>query len=190
MNVAILESMEFKNTYHEPCMYDGVFKIHHIHTFRQVDYMVCVGELKAILHDVWLLLDTKKNIEVERKLTSSFNGLEIVQSRDNINIHVIGKIIGGTSGIKTMAPLQGHSNPSIQMPIRNWSPLSPPLPRKRQPLLKKTARFSYCTVIDELMFTYVICRLDIGFAMTELSKSTPPHSVTLCGCQTGMLLCA
>ena len=36
--------------------------------------------------------------------------------------------------------------------------------------LEKTAGFSYRTVLGELMYAYITCRPDIGYAITTLSK--------------------
>jgi hypothetical protein len=36
--------------------------------------------------------------------------------------------------------------------------------------VESTAEFSYRNAIDELLYAYVTCRLDIGYAMAEISK--------------------
>jgi hypothetical protein len=50
--------------------------------------MLFAGELEAVLRELCALLSTKVKIEVETNLVSTFNGLEIIKSRDYINIHV------------------------------------------------------------------------------------------------------
>ena len=65
---------------------------------------------------------------------------------------------------------------------RPISPLSPDCldqlfkhvgPKEHTPealVLQKTAGFSYRTVLGELMYAYITCRPDIGYAITTLSK--------------------
>jgi hypothetical protein len=50
--------------------------------------MLFAGEFETVLRELCTLLSTKVNIEVETNLVLSFNGLEIVESRDYIRIHV------------------------------------------------------------------------------------------------------
>jgi hypothetical protein len=60
--------------------------------------MLFAGELEAVLRELCALLYTKVKIEVETNLVSTFNGVEIIQSRDYIKIHVgkhIDKVLVG-----------------------------------------------------------------------------------------------
>ena len=43
--------------------------------------------------------------------------------------------------------------------------------------LEKKARFSYRTLLGELMYAYIICRCDIGYAVTTLSKFSSSPSL-------------
>jgi hypothetical protein len=96
--VAILEAMGFKATCHEPFVYVGKFHDHEVYAYRQVDDMMFAGELESVLRELCTLLSMKVKIEVEANIVSSFNGLEIEQTRDYIKIHVgkyIDKILVG-----------------------------------------------------------------------------------------------
>ena len=43
--------------------------------------------------------------------------------------------------------------------------------------LEQEAGFAYCTLLGELMYAYVTCRPDIGYAITTMSKfSTKPSA--------------
>jgi hypothetical protein len=138
MIVVILESMEFKKTCHEPCLYAGFFKGHQVYPCRQVDDMLFAGDLQAVLRKLCLLFATKVKIEVKKNLVSSFNGLEIFQSRDYIKIHVgkyIDKILMGHGWEQSSGNSTRPLKPT-QMPKKNWSPMRSPVPRQRQPLWK------------------------------------------------------
>jgi hypothetical protein len=121
---AILESIDFKNTCHEPCLYSGVFKGQQVYARCKVDAMLFAGELEAVLRELSTLFATKVNIEVETNLVSSFNGLEIVQSRDYIPIHVrkyIDKILVGhnweqnsSTSTRPIDPTQAHPSERVQ----------------------------------------------------------------------------
>jgi hypothetical protein len=135
--------------------------------------MLFAGELEVVLRELCELLSTKFKIEVETNLVSTFNGLEIIQSRDYIKIHVgkyIDKVLVGHgweqhSGTSTR-PLE-PIHPNVYKEVESSEgPVTP----TEAAAIEKSAGFSYRTVIGELIFAYVTCRLDIGFAMAELSK--------------------
>jgi hypothetical protein len=111
-------------------------------------------------------------------LVTHYNGLEVVQDRDYVHIHVvpyIEKILNNhgwatagkdedriiepvhSSSIKEIESYEGPEDPAAAKAIEN------------------NAGSKYRTTIGEAIFAYVTCRLDTGYAIAELSKfSTRP----------------
>ena len=56
---------------------------------------------------------------------------------------------------------------------------------KEHRLIKPKTRFSYCSLLGELMYAHVTCRPDIGYSVATLSKfsvcPTKLHYFYLCG---------
>jgi hypothetical protein len=117
--------------------------------------MLFAGELEDVLRELCSLLATKVNIEVKKNLVSSFNGLEIVQSRDYIKIHVskyIDNILVGhgweknsSTSTRTLTPIHPNAYKELE------STEGPATPAEAD-ALEKAVGFSYHTVIRELMF--------------------------------------
>ena len=54
-------------------------------------------------------------------------------------------------------------------------------------VLEKSSGFSYCTLLGELMYSYVTCRPDIGYAVTTLSKVFSAPSFFIINCSKALL---
>jgi hypothetical protein len=173
MIVAILEAMGFKKTCHEPFLYAGTFHGHDIYACRQVDDMLFAGELESVLRELCTLLSTKVKIEVETNFVSSFNGLEIEQTRDYIKIHVskyIDKILVGHGWEKSSNVAAKPMEPLHPNAYKDLETAEPPASPAEATAREKAAGFSYRPAVGELLFAYVTCHLDICFVMAELSK--------------------
>ena len=72
------------------------------------------------------------------------------------------------------------SNPITPIPSGSIEQMfcdkGPPEGTAAHHVLETRSRFNYCTVLDKLMYVYITCRPDIGYAITTLSKfsSEPP----------------
>jgi hypothetical protein len=125
-------------------------------------------------------------IKAEEGLMTHFNGLEIVQDRDYIHIHVapyLDKILanhGWSEEGKQETRLVEPIHPSSIKELETSEGPEDPAAAKA---IEAAAGFAYRTDIGEIIFAYVTCRLDISYAVTELSKfSTRPttsHYVAL-----------
>jgi hypothetical protein len=66
---------------------------------RQSDDFMFGGEMEPFLRRIWTTLGKAVNLLAEPGLVKHYNGLEVVQTRDYVHIHVgsyIGKILDGT----------------------------------------------------------------------------------------------
>jgi hypothetical protein len=106
-------------------------------------------------------------------LVSHYNGIEIVQDRDYVKIHVgkyIGKILanhGWEQGTKAESRLIEPLHPST---FKELEETVPPTEPSEKAELEISAVFAYWTTIGELMYAYVTCQLDVGYVIAELSK--------------------
>jgi hypothetical protein len=82
------ERFEIYVPVHEPCIYVGTFGGQVTLIGRQVDDFKDSGIQEDKLRDLFKYLATKINIIAEDGLMSHYNGIDIVQARDYINIHV------------------------------------------------------------------------------------------------------
>lgn len=168
-----LTALNFHSLKHETCLYLGRFEGHEILCCRQTDDFLFGGEDEAVLRRLIGQLGGRVVIVAEEGLTSHYNGLEIVQARDYVHIHVapyLDKIIAthgwseeGNNETRLIEPLHPSSIKELET---SEGPEDPAEARA----IEKSAGFGYRTGIGEIIFAYVTCRLDIGYAITELAK--------------------
>jgi hypothetical protein len=167
------DDLGFTSTIHETCLYLGSYGGKEFLIGRQIDDFLAVGLEEQPLRDLFQYLATKINIVAEIGLVSHYNGIDIVQERDYVKIHVgkyIGKILanhGWEQGTKAESRLIEPLHPSA---FKELVEKVPPTEPSEKAELERVAGFAYRTAIGELMYTYVTCRLDVGYAMAELSK--------------------
>jgi hypothetical protein len=179
-----LSELSFKPLKHENCLYACTHKGHKGHKIiccRQSDYFLFGGEDETVIRRLIVALGLKVAIKAELGLSTHFNGLEIVQDRDYIHIHV-------SSYLDNILTNHGWSEEGKQE-ARHFEPLHPSSVKELEtsegpedPVAAKAIEtasgFDYRTGISEMIFAYVTCRLYIGYAVTELSKfSTKPAAV-------------
>jgi hypothetical protein len=87
------DDLGFTSTTHETCLYLGSYGGQEVLIGHQIDDFLAAGLDEQPLRDLFQYLATKINIVAEIGLVSRFNGIEIVQDRDYVKIHV-GKYIG------------------------------------------------------------------------------------------------
>jgi hypothetical protein len=107
-----------------------------------------------------------------------YNGLEVVQARDYIHIHIdpcVDNILnnnGWDTDGKDVNSITEPVHPNSIKEIESSEGPDDPVSAKA---IDPAAGFKYRTAISEGIFAYVTCRLDIGYAIVELSKfSTSP----------------
>jgi hypothetical protein len=158
---------------HETCLYVGRYAGQDILIGRQVDDFMEAGRQESGIRDLFAHIATKIKIEAEVGIISHYNGIEIIQDRDYVKIHVgkyINKILtnhGWEQATKSEAILIEPLHPSA---FKELEETTPPTSESEKLQLEQAAGFSYCNAIGELLYAFVTCRIDIGYAMAELSK--------------------
>ena len=119
-------------------------------------------------------------IETEQGVYQRYNGIDVTQTRDYIKV-------GCESYIDRVLLSHGWDAPKVKDPP-NLVPISTDAahrlvklegPLEKTPEAKSLAKlqgFSYRNVLGELIYAYVIARLDIGYAICLLARfSGAPH---------------
>ena len=119
-------------------------------------------------------------IKTDQGTYERFNGMDVYQTRDYIKI-------GCETYIDRVLETHGWASPTHKDP-ENLVPLRPEIqerlmklqgPDEKSPesaVLVKKHGFSYRNLLGELVYAFVICRLDIGFAICFLARfATGPH---------------
>jgi hypothetical protein len=84
----LLKDIRFTSAVHEPCLYVGVFAEHPVMVGHQVDDFKIAAEAEETSRALITYLNTKITIEAEEGIMSHYNGIDIVQARDYIKIHM------------------------------------------------------------------------------------------------------
>jgi Reverse transcriptase (RNA-dependent DNA polymerase) len=175
MITKILGTLGFKSTTHECNLYHGKLDGHAVLICRMVnDYAIACRD-PTVADKIIAHINKAATID-SLGMGSRFNGVDIVQSRDYIKIHC-------ETYIDCMLQTHGWSHPSPNESDRHDNvPLSPGSIKSLQRLdpgpmegttahhvLQDKMKFSYHQVLGELIYAYVVARLNIGYAVTLLA---------------------
>jgi len=188
---AILEKVGFKNTTHEKNIYTGKFCDEKVLLVRQVDDFALGCCQESTAKSVYAKIGTKLTLHNQAKapfeylgLVNSFDGYDVLQTRDYIKL-------SAESYIQRLLKAHGWDNPS---PRKSSNKPKPPLhesdvanlfnlaagPVENAPehkTLEAKQGFRYRSVPGKILFAYVLCRPDIGYAVMTLAKfSTAPNA--------------
>jgi hypothetical protein len=173
-----LTDIGFRPLHHEACLYIGKFENLEVLVCRQTEDFMFGGESEPSLRRLANKIGKEVDFLVAPGLVTHYNGLEVVQDRDYVHIHVgpyIDKILnnhGWATAGKDEDRIIEPVHPSSIKEIESSEVPEDPAAAKA---IDNTAGFKYRTAICEEIFAYITCRLDTGYAIAELSKfSTRP----------------
>ena len=180
----ILAKHGFKSTTHERNIYQATIDGQRVLICRQVDDLAVASADASLAKSI--IASVGKSVDLTGdSILESFNGVDVEQTRDYIKISC-------TSYIERLLKSHGwDTGPPNESPYRaHIEPLSPSItqqldtdigPLENTPesaVLATKMSFSYRSVLGELMYAYVVCRMDIGYAVTKLARySTAPAEV-------------
>jgi len=189
---AILEKVGFKNTAHEKNICTGNFCGEKVLLVHQVDNFALGCCQESTAKSVHAKIGTKLALHNEAEapfeclgLVDSFDGYDVLQTRDHIKF-------SAESYIRRLLKVHGWDNPSLR---ESSNKPKPPLhesdvanlfnlaagPVKNTPEHKAVEAeqgFGCRSVLGKILFAYVLCRSDIGHAVTALVKfSTAPNTL-------------
>jgi Reverse transcriptase (RNA-dependent DNA polymerase). len=167
----VIASYGFTSTTHEPCLYRGTFKGHDILICRQVDDMLIAGKYTHIVKSFVAELATRLKVTCSSEPSEQFNGLDIVQTREGVQINC-------SSYLEKLRKAHGWNEVSNK-PIKPISPgkvkelettQGPSVDSPAGQLLQKKNGFNYRGVIGEIVYAYIVARPDFGFTVALLSQ--------------------
>ena len=191
MIVGILEDeLGFRSTIHERNLYRGEIDGELLLVCRQVDdFAIAVKNPKTA--DI-LINKINECVTTQNKgLGTKYNGVDLLQTRDYIKISCesfIDRVLQ-THGWDKSSPIDKGRHDIVPVSTESVDKLQmlkgPAEGSADHKNLKREIGFSYCQVLGELIYAYIICRLDIGYAVVLLSRfaSAPAreHYLTLKG---------
>jgi hypothetical protein len=189
MIVEILSKMNFKSTTHERNLYHGFIDSTLVLICRQIDDYAIASVSQDIADRLIAFINshaTTANHGIGSPsasgITSRYNGLDVHQTSHYIKISC-------EVYLRRILQTHGWETPNARESDRHdCTPLSPDAvsslallsgPDETHPAhaaLERRLGFGYRQVLGELTYAYVICRLDIGFAVTFLAHfALAPH---------------
>jgi Reverse transcriptase (RNA-dependent DNA polymerase) len=188
INKILLNKFNLRNTTHERNLYSGTFNEKPILVKRQVDDIAvaspCPDTARAFINALSKHVQLKGN-----DILTTFNGIQVEQSSDYIRVHCtryIERLVAAHGWDTTIDTPDSHYHNNSQP----REPLSASLiqqidkdigPPESSPEGQHIARlrgFKYRQLLGELMYAYIICRLDIGYVLIKLAQfSTTPADI-------------
>jgi hypothetical protein len=179
----------FTNTTHETNIYQGTYAGEKVILLRQVDDFLIATSDPSIADRIYtrigelLQQPEEKDIPfVNEGIATEFNGVDVLQTRDYIQVSSTSYIhrLLKTHGWDT--PVDTTSAPREPLPpdsyIALYNSVGPVEGSKAANALATEFGYTYRGLLGELMFPYVTSRVDIGLAITVLSKfSTAPARI-------------
>ena len=190
----LVNKMGFKNTTHERNIYIGSINEVEVLICRQVDDFASAAPDKRTAEEFIKILQQHvqaeyagMGVEMPEGMFQRYNGIDIFQTRDYIKV-------GAESYIDRMMQTHGWDSPKHNIVTDSGEdtkmvPLNPATANRLMTLegppeksvearmLANENGFSYRNVLGELIYAYVICRLDIGYAVCFLARfSDSPHA--------------
>jgi Reverse transcriptase (RNA-dependent DNA polymerase) len=180
----------FVTTTHDKTIYTTLFQGQKVILLRQVDDFELACPSEEVAKTIFDIIGNKLQVSTEIKppikylgLSTYFNGVDVHQYSNAIVINAKSYIQAmlkhhqwetpgnrESTSTKPVAPLPTESLNAI------YDHAGPVEYSVDHQALQETHGFGYRPLLGELMYPYVTCRPDIGYAVTTLSKfSTCPH---------------
>jgi hypothetical protein len=189
MIVDILSKKGFKSTTHERNLYYGFMHGTLVLVCRQVDDYAIASVSTSIADELIAFINshvTTTNHGIgspsASDITSRYNGLDIHQTSHYIKLlcEVYIKCVLQTHGWETPSARESDRHDCVPLSPDAMSALAilsgPAETDPAHAELERQLGFSYRQVLGELTYANMICRLDIGFAVTFLARfALAPH---------------
>lgn len=176
----LTQDFGLRATTHERNLYVGEYNGHRLLCCRQVDDLLFASDhSESILEFIATL--GKSGIDLHADgLTTGFNGVDIYQTQHYIKLSCESYLLRFLKyhGWDSPAQREGrsidghhHREPLSSIELKRLQTSSGPLENSEEALaLSRRLGFSYRSVLGELMYAYVVGRLDIAYPITQLAK--------------------
>jgi hypothetical protein len=159
-----LPDLNLKPLRQETCLYLGQYENMPVLVCHQYDYFMFGDKTERVLRHICTELGKAVNLLMKNDLFKHCNGLDMVQTRDYLHIHFgpyKNKLIDGhewnVAG-KDESNLIEPIHPSVIKELE--TDIGPECPKAAAELAFEGG-FKYRTIIDEIIFAYVMCRPNI-----------------------------
>jgi hypothetical protein len=187
-SILAIPELNFVNTVHDKCIYSATIEGEKVLLLRQVDdfSLACTNEaLAKRIYDIigqHLKLDYETAVPFKYLgLVNDYNGVDVRQTADYTELCCPGYIdrLLRSHGWETPSKDEIQSRPFSPMPEdaqkHIFTSAGPLEGTKAHAALAEKMKFAFRTLLGELLYAYVTCRPDIGYAVVTLSKfSTCP----------------
>ena len=178
----ILRKIGFKNTTHDRSIYSGVFNGIKVLLLRQVDDFAMACPHEALAEQIFqqigeaLRLPSEQDIPLKYfGLLKDYNGIDVTQTSTTCELSCetyIKRVLKSHSWETcSSSPTKTHTSP---LPTDAITPMfesiGPPEGSPAHAVLVEKYGFAYRTLLGELLYAYITCRPDIGYAVVTLSK--------------------
>jgi len=178
----LVDELKFKATTHERNLYTGKIDGETVLVCRQVDDFA-VGSVKQATAEKLIAMINKRVSTTSEGIGTKYNGVDILQTRDYIKLSCESYLdrVLQTHGWDQPGPRESDRFDSVPMTHEATTTLQglegPAEGSPAHKRLEAEMKFSFRQVLGELIYAYVVTRLDIGHAITFLSRfSTKPHA--------------
>jgi hypothetical protein len=185
MIVGILTSAElgFTSTTHEKNLYRGEIDGELVLVCRQVDDFAIASKSRAAADKLIATINshvTTDNMGIGARddagVHARYNGVDIHQTADynKMSCETYIKRVLQTHGWEVPGAKESDRHDIVPMSAETckllWTKTGPLEGTKEHRDLEKKVGYSYRQILGEIIYAYVICRLDIGYAATFLSR--------------------
>ena len=190
---SILTSPElgFRHTTHDRTIYSAVFDGVTVLLLRQVDDFALACPDEALAKRIYGIIGSKLQLPSEERppfsylgLLEAYNGVDVQQTRDTVSLscHTYIARVLRTHGWSSPDHKNHESSKASPLPVdcseQMYKEVGPAEGTRQHSALAEEQGFSFRTVLGELLYAYVTCRPDIGYAVTTLSKfSSAPAKI-------------
>jgi hypothetical protein len=169
------DDLGFRSTVQERNLYRGHYLGEEIFICRQTDDFAIAASTACAATGLISAIVAKFDIRDDGLLTK-FNGIDVLQTRDYVQLSCSSYLHRVLQAHSWEKPSNRETDRHNIVPISDESvkrlSLSPDGPAKHSAphcTLEKEVGFSYRQVLGELIYAYVVGRLDIGYAITFLA---------------------
>ena len=181
--ILLSPELGFRHTTHDRTIYSATIDGQPVLLLRQVDDFAIACADEDIAKRIYGIIGERLQLAHETKppfeyfgLLTEYNGVDVVQTRDTITLkcsRYIQRVLRTHSWTvpDTKDPLSPRGCPLPTDCLSTLYAESGPTEGTQEHANLATAEgFSYRTLLGELLYAYVTCRPDIGYAITTLSK--------------------
>lgn len=165
---------DFKSCPHEPCLYSGTFNNKRMLLLQQVDDFAVSSDNSTTINQFLDQLNLHLKTPLKRlKQLTSFNGIELIQSRNYIKVHChryIKKILEGHGWLKETKSVVKTPMTTDAATLQEITTSKGTTDTNTAAILQKKMGFKFRQCIGELLFAAVTCRPDIIYQVIYLSQ--------------------